>query len=72
MNGQTCGGCKHGCATSADLREPIECRRFPPTFTSFVVPGPQGLQVADRTAYPRVARLAAGCGEFTPKMQGIN
>lgn len=69
---QTCGSCKNGCVVEQDLRADLECRRFPPSVTSFIAPTPQGAQIVDRTTYPRVKRLAPSCGEWQPKFQATN
>lgn len=66
----TCKGCKYYGVKG----EVSECRRYPPTVTALLVPGPPtpasphgsvGIQVM--TLYPQVGDAPA-CGEFTARL----
>lgn len=65
----TCGGCKHGQASSADLRVPLNCQRFPPQVTAIPIQTPRGPDVMTHSAYPQVQRNTPSCGEFRSRLQ---
>lgn len=70
----TCGGCKHGQTAEQNFKAPLECRRFPPTITGFLIGmhPQQGPQVVNQTRYPQVQRLGPACGEWVPKFPKQN
>ena len=71
----TCGGCKFSLTTNlSDLREPIDCRRFPPSIAQFITGvNPNGVpNVFCISRYPQVKRLDVACGEYVPKLAITN
>lgn len=70
---ETCGSCKHGCAATMNFKDPLECRRFPPSVSQFVMGVTNGQPNMMRaTAYPQVPRLGPPCGEWVPKFEKQN
>lgn len=54
-------------------RDHLECRRHPPQRSAFAVPGPNGngFAIQETAAYPKVQKFG-WCGEFKPRIEGLN
>lgn len=75
-----CGGCEYWGASKM-LNEPGECRRYPPTATTHLIPqkvqGPGGIEMTQMmpitaTAFPGRKREDIACGEYRPKTAKLN